>query len=153
MTTAVRPFRTARWGRWLSIVLAGALLLQGGPMRILVHAAGQAGADKTCQHHAQQEVCPRNPDGPCTCTHHDTQEPSSESGDSTGPVFEACDGGGANALSPSLSPLGWTPVATSHLGPRISENRYAHLHLSVSPQRVGDDVFRPPRTAPDVRLS
>lgn len=152
MITIFRPFQRARWGAWLALVLAGALML-GGPMRGLVLVAGQTVGEKMCRHHARQEVCPRNPDGPCTCMHHDTQDQSSESGESKGPVFEACDGGGANALSPSLSPLGWTPVATSRLGPRIFKNRYAQVAHSLSPQRVGDDVFHPPRTTLDVRLS
>lgn len=153
MTVATRPFQHAWWGQWLALVLAGALLLQGGPVRILVQAAGQAGAEKMCRHRAQQKVCPRNPDGPCTCTHRDTRGHSSESESPTVPAFEACDGGGAAALSPGMSPLAWTPVGTSRPRPHISDHRYAHCHASLSPQRVGDDVFRPPRTTPDVRLT
>jgi hypothetical protein len=150
---STRPFRRASWGQWLALVLAGAMLLQYGPVRVLVQVAGQVGAEKTCRHHAKQKVCPRNPDGPCTCTHHDTQDHSSKSGSPEGPVIEACDGKGPSTLSPSLSPLAWTPVATIRPAPRISTSAYAQFATSLSPQRVGDDVFRPPRTTPDVRLT
>jgi hypothetical protein len=153
MIIATRPFRHAWWGQGLALVLAGALLLQGGPVRVLVQAAGQAGANEPCRHHARQEVCPRNPDGPCTCTHHDTQDHSSESETPEGPAFEACNGADPGALSPGTSPLGWTPVRGSRPSPHIYIHRYAHRYSTLSPQRVGDDVFRPPRTTPDVRLA
>jgi len=153
MTTAARSFQRAQWGQWLVFVLAGALLLDG-PVRVLVQVAGQTVGEKVCRHHGHQEVCPRNPNGPCTCTHdHDPQSSTSDSESLSSPAFEACNGGGADALSLSLSPLAWTPVAPVRPAPRISTSAYARFASSLSPQRVGDDVFRPPRTTPDVRLT
>ncbi len=153
MSPGSLSFQLSRWGRGLALLLVGALLLQTGPLRGLVQSMQHTVVEKQCRHHANQEVCPRNPEGPCTCMHHDTQDRSSESESPVGPVFEACNGGGTDALSPSISPLGWTPVGSSRPAPHVTSTDYAHSYRSLSPQRVGDDVFRPPRTTPPVRVS
>lgn len=151
MLPGPHPFQRSRWERVLVLLLAGALLVQAGPLRVLVQSAQHRLAEKTCRHHAGREVCPRNPDGPCTCTHPDSGRRSSDSESPVGPVFEACNGGGADALGPSTSPLGWTSVVTSRPAPRVSEEGYAHIYQALSPQCLGSEVFRPPRTTPDLR--
>ena len=153
MRSGSLPFQLSRWARLVALVLAGTMLLQSGPVRLLVQSAGQTWAEKPCRHHAEQTVCPRNPDGPCTCTHHDSENTASNSDSPAGPAFEACDGGGATALSPSTSPLAWSPIGTIRPTPRVADNGYPSLSHALSPQRLGDEVFRPPRTTPPVRLT
>ncbi len=153
MRFGIYPFYLSPWARLLALGLAGTMLLQSGPVRVLVQSAGQTLAQKRCRHHTEQMVCPRNPDGPCTCTHDDSEGAGVDSESVTGATFEACNGGGAGALSPSISPLGWTPVGTNRPGPHVSENSYAPRYSSLSPQRVGNEIFHPPRTTPDVRLT
>lgn len=153
MKFGASPFRLSQWARLLALGLAGAMLLQSGPVRVFVQSAGQTLVEKPCRHHAEQMVCPRNPDGPCTCTHGDSEGAGADSESVAGASFEACNGDSAGALSPSISPLGWTLIGMNRPGPHVSENSYTPLRSSLSPQRVGDDIFRPPRTMPDVRLT
>ena len=52
------------WHQALVLVLALGMGLQGVPVESLLHAA-----DSSCVC-AEQNYCPRNPDGDCACPHH-----------------------------------------------------------------------------------
>ncbi len=139
MPAGLGAFRLPRWGRTLSVLLVGALLMQG-PVQGLMQAAYEAlGAHQQCAH-AQHDVCPRSPDGPCTCAH---TNPDTES---EGPVMRACHSG-SRVLAVVTVPRWQTPSApTAVPGPLVSETTLLPLSPLPPPQRLGDDIFRPPRT-------
>lgn len=147
MRSATQPFWVVRWGRPLVVLLIGALLIQSGPIRGLVQAVPATwGPQHQCAH-AAHDVCPRNPGGPCTCAHSDP--PASES---KGLVLRACNGG-SDALGPISVPRWQSSQATSVPAPRVSTDPLGEVHLPLSSQRFGNEVFRPPRTTPVLRLS
>jgi hypothetical protein len=145
MHHVLRTFRPRRWGRVLSVLLVGVLMMQG-PVQGLLQAAHEAWGTHSCAH-THHNVCPRNPDGPCTCAHSDPVDPEAE-----GPFLQACHGG-SDAEGPVPVPR-WQPVSSPALVPKP---HMAALTLSAPPaapppQRYGDDILRPPRTTPPVRL-
>jgi len=146
MGSGLRAFRLPRWGRALSVLVVGALLVQG-PIQGLVQAVQVTwGPQHQCAH-TFHDVCPRNPDGPCTCAHPEPGQSESE-----GPVIRACNGG-SDAVSPITLPQWQSTRADPVPSPRVSTGDLLGVHLSLSSQRLVDEVFRPPRTTPPVRLS
>lgn len=147
MRPELRAFRLSRWGRPLVVLLVGALLIQSGPVREIVQEAQVAwGSQHQCAH-ASHDVCPRNPDGACTCAH-----PEPVESESKGPIIRACNGG-SDAVSPITVPQ-WQSTPTAPVpSPRVSADDLQGIHLSLSSQRLVDEVFRPPRMTPLVRLS
>ena len=146
MHPALRTFRPRRWGRVLAVLLAGVLVMQG-PVQGLLQAVHEAAGSHQCAH-AHHDVCPRNPDGPCTCVHSAPADTEAE-----GPLLKACHGG-SDAQGPVPVPR-WQSFSPPALVP---EPHTAALTLSpppavVPPQRFGDEILRPPRTTSLVRLS
>ncbi|MCS4199194.1 hypothetical protein [Salinibacter ruber] len=140
MRSGLHTFRLPRWGRILSALVVGALLMQG-PVQGLLQAAHEALGTHQCAH-AQHDMCPRNPDGPCTCAHTDS-DTSPE-----GPIMRAChDGSQAPGAVPV--PRWQSPSApTAVPSPLTSETTRLALSPPPPPERLGDDIFRPPRTTP-----
>ncbi|WP_263809986.1 MULTISPECIES: hypothetical protein [Salinibacter] len=140
MRSGLRTFRLPRWGRILSALVVGALLMQG-PVQGLLQAAHEALGTHRCAH-AQHDMCPRNPDGPCTCAHTDS-DTSPE-----GPIMQACHSG-SEVLGPTPVPRWQSPSAPAAVpSPLTSETTLLALSPSPPPERLGDDIFRPPRTTP-----
>ena len=144
MRSGSLPFDPSRWARLLALVLAGTMLLQSGPVRLLVQQLRPAHAEHVCQRCANG-VCPRDPEAPCTCAH-------SEPAESDGVVLTTCDRDGAEALAPVV-PKWQSSEGPDAPSPRVAETEFSHLYPVLAPQRLGDDIFRPPRTTPLVRLS
>ena len=140
------PFRLSRWARLLALVLAGTMLLQSGPVRLLVQQIRPGHAEHVCQRCANG-VCPRDPEAPCTCAHSDSDESDAE-----GVVLKTCDGEAADALAPVV-PKWQSSDVEAPPSPRVTDTEFSHLYPPLSPQRLGDEIFRPPRTTPPVRLS
>ena len=140
MGSGLRAFRLPRWGRTLSVLVVGALLMQG-PVQGLLQAAHEAQGTHQCAH-AQHDMCPRNPDGPCTCAHPDP-DPGAE-----GPIMRACHSG-SEVLGPTPVPRWQSPSAPPAVpSPLTSETTLLALSPPPPPERLGDDIFRPPRTTP-----
>lgn len=138
MHSDVRPFHLSRWGRLLVLLLAGTVLLQGGPVQLLVEQARQT----LVRHHCSQCLqgfCPRNPDGPCTCDH------SSSTDSAEGLVLQACDGNHQAALSPAPSPKWLSVIEAAGPTPPLTDQQCGHLYSGLSSQCMGDDILRPPR--------
>lgn len=144
MLRSLRLHSGSRWARLLAVVLAGLVLGQVTPVQPLLSSVWPA-QECQCVHHG---VCPRNPEGPCTCDHSAPASDSGSTADPTatdGPVLKDCDGASPTALGVA-SPLkallvpGWKrPVPFHHLFDPSFRND------DLSPQRMGDEVFRPPR--------
>ncbi|MFB6229748.1 MAG: hypothetical protein ABEL04_01225 [Salinibacter sp.] len=139
-------FGGSRWGRLLVLALAGTLLLQSGPVQVLVQQARSVYTQQTCSRCAGG-VCPRTPDGDCSCTH---SEPAESGAD--GVVLKTCDRDRSEALAPVV-PKWQSSGTTDAPSPRVISTRLPHLYQSLLPQRLGDEIFRPPRTTPSVRLT
>lgn len=124
------------WSQLLVLVLAGGVLLQGLPLGTVVHHVWQAGETHQCAHHGG--VCPRNPDGSCTCDHGDAHDAAS-------PIIQSC----GEAHAPTVVRAGsfkWVPRANPlGLSPRVMERPRPPASVDLVPQRFGDEVFRPPR--------
>ena len=146
MTPGPSPFRLSRWARLLVLALAATMLLQSGPARLLVQQVRPGHAEHVCQR-CENGVCPRDPEAPCTCAHSD-----SEASDMEGVVLKTCDRDAAEALAPVV-PKWQSPEAPDAPSPRVTRTERSPLYSSLSSQRLGDEVFRPPRTTPPVRLS
>gem|GEM_PF-2789110 len=147
MTAGLRAFRPVRWGRLLVLLLAGALLVQSGPVSVLVQQMGLVQAPHTCQH-CENGICPRNPDASCVCS-----TPSPAPSDVDGPRLRHCDRDPSEAFALFATPK-WAPdTRMTPPAPRTSSAGYGHQDHALAPQRLGDEVFRPPRTTPPVRLS
>jgi hypothetical protein len=146
MRSGSLPFRLSRWARLGALMLAGAMLLQSGPVRLLVQQIRPAHVHHACPRCADG-VCPRTPESDCACTHSDSDESDTE-----GVVLKTCDGEGAEALAPVV-PKWQSSTTTSAPSPRVLDTERSHLDPSLSSQRLGDEIFRPPRTAPPVRLT
>lgn len=116
-------------------------------MQELVQRVHEAWGTQHCAHAHQQDVCPRNPDGPCTCVHSSPAEP-----DTDGPVLRACNGE-SDAVSTVSAPRWQSSDPPAVPAPPVSDDDLRSVPLSLSSQRLGDEVFRPPRTVPDARLT
>lgn len=137
-TSRIRRF--SRWGQLLALLLAGGVLMQGLPVQTILSHTQQAAAHSECECH-QRGVCPRNPDGSCTCSHSDPADSSAD-----GPVLQSCDGGHQTAPIPA-SPSKWLSVVEPPApSPRLSDRRQMPFYSGLSPRQVGDEVFRPPRS-------
>lgn len=121
-------------------VLVGALVGQGLPLHTMVQYVEKAAAQHECAC-AQQGVCPENSGGPCACDHSGSLDttaddasvlPSCRAGQPdknfVADVSKWIFNGGSAALLDSL-PISFGP----------------HFYLTLSPQRLGDEIFRPPR--------
>jgi len=118
-----------------------------GPAQGLVQVAYEAAGTHQCAH-AQHDVCPRNPDGPCTCAHTDPGDAKSD-----GPILRACHGG-SDAQGPLPVPRWQSPGAPAGVpGPHVSAVALWSPTLPLPPQPPVDEILRPPRTAPPLRLS
>lgn len=146
MTAGLHPFQSSRWRQLFVLLLTGAMLLQSGPVQFLVQQVHQVTVQDPCSHCANG-VCPRDTDGSCSCAH---SEPADSEWD--GVVLRSCDGDATEALAPVV-PKWRSSEATGPPTPRVSGTEYSHLYHPLSPQRLGDEVFRPPRTTPPVRLT
>ena len=145
MSSGLHPFQSARWGRLLVLALAGTMLLQAAPVQSILSVVRHA-QEHQCAHRG---VCPRNPDGPCPCDHSGSADTESRDG----PRLKACEGGHGGVLAPVTAPKWQSPETAGGPAPRVSGTEYSHLYQLLSSQRLGDEIFRPPRTTPPVRLT
>jgi len=146
MPPRIPSFGGSRWGRLLVLALAGTLLLQSGPVQVLVQQIRSVHTQQTCPRCASG-VCPRTPGSDCACTHSDSGESDTE-----GLVLKTCDRGAVEALAPVV-PKWQSSGTTDAPSPRVADTELPSLYLSLSPQRYGDEIFRPPRTTSPVRLT
>lgn len=124
------------WARGLALLLVGGMLWQSGPVQLLQrHAASHA---HTC-HHCTDGMCPRTPSEACTCT------ASAPAGASGALFVESCDHPGPTAPAPLLTTkwAGVVPARVPH--PREHTKQPVHRPCRLVPQRLGDEIFRPPR--------
>jgi hypothetical protein len=148
MATASVRHSTAVWHQALVLVLALGVGLQGVPVESLLHAV-----DSSCVC-AEQNYCPRNPDGDCACPHHshehghDEDAASSEStaapteGDRL--VLRSCDTAGPDARVGVATAKWLVPRVERALSPPVVERTRAAAEEAWAPQRIGDDIFHPP---------
>jgi len=122
----------------LSILLALVVGLQGLSLQAVVHAFHVAPQQQECTH--PKGFCPMNPGGPCECDHNDA---SSEAPNE--PTLRPCDGGDSDGVF-SPTPGVWLAASVDRIPlPRKSSVSRLVVPFSRSSQRMGDDVFRPPR--------
>lgn len=134
-----RPHSISVWTRLVALLLGGVLLFQAAPVQPVLQLVQHV--ECPCDH---EGICPRNPNGPCTCDHSSS---SSDAGMAVadGPVFQDCDGASQNAVntvSTIKALFGPTPEAPD---PSLRFNEPSFSSDALSPQRMGDDIFRPPR--------
>ena len=161
-TTSVRH-STAVWHQVLVLVLALGVGLQGVPIQSLV----QAVAPSTCVC-AEQGYCPRNPDGDCACSQHGHGHHGSESHASAGHgssshsstnalskssapdgsqlVLRSCDTAGPDARAGLAATKWFVPRTERALRPPVVERERSATAEAWAPQRVGVDIFHPPRS-------
>lgn len=134
----------SRWARGLALLLVAAVGLQGVPLQTLVQSAQHATAHHQCDH--PEGICPMNPDGPCTCDHGDTSSDATDE-----PVFTSCNSHDSS-VAPPPTRLMWVSDAGIQLPrPRPTSVDQRPRYSVLVSQRMGDDIFRPPRTAAERR--
>lgn len=131
--------RLAYWVQALSLVLALAIGVQGVPLQALVQSVQSPSPHHECSH--ARDYCPMNPNGPCQCNHTETGADGT-----TEPTFQACTGGGSTIISTAVWGKWLLEVGTGTPVPQKRPFTRRSTVSTLSPQRVGDDVFRPPRT-------
>jgi hypothetical protein len=139
--TAASPF-SSQWTRALALLLLAALGLQAAPVQPLVQHLRHGATHQHCSH--PEGVCPMNPDGPCTCDH--DAPPSTD-----GPVFEGCSSPHSSAIQLTTRLMLVFDHRLSLPAPRSQVIALVPRRPVLTSQRVGDDVFHPPRTQADER--
>lgn len=134
------PFSSSqlsRWGRVLALALVVVVTGQGMPLQSIVHSLQHDAAHHQCDH--SDGICPMNPNGPCTCDHS-----SDESTD--GPALQSCSSSQASAVAATLSRwIPWSRVQGP--APQMHVQSQAAVYTIRSSQRMGDEIFHPPRWA------
>ncbi len=126
----------SRAARALTLCLVLIVGLQSLPLQSFVHGLQDTPAHEECAH--PHDFCPMTASGECTCAHADASAPDE-------PTFRPCDGTEANASS-SITAGKWLFVTASLLpSPRVETTRRRPNVSSLTSQRTGADVFRPPR--------
>ena len=140
------------WHQALVLVLALGMGLQGVPVESLLHAA-----DSSCVC-AEQNYCPRNPDGDCACPHHghdrghggsaseseNTTTSASTPVDSDRLVLRSCDTTGPDARAGVAAAKWLVPRVERPLSPPVVETERVAADGERTSQRIGDDIFHPP---------
>jgi len=146
MRVSPASHRVSTWYRIGVLAVALVVGLQGAPVQKL--AEYMSPEPCVCE---EQGFCPRNPDGACACDHHghDDRAPSSrteaESGNAfDGPVLQSCETTSADVVT-FLSPIKWVVESSRVALPPSSSAPATPALRTVSSQRVGADIFRPPR--------
>lgn len=135
MFTASPPSRLSRWGQVLALAVAVVVGGQGVPIQSIVQSLQHGTAHHQCDH--PEGVCPMNPEGPCTCDH-SSETPTNE------PTLRSCGTGQADALLSTLTR--WLPLSrVQRPTPRLHVRSQAAVYTIRSSQRVGDEIFHPPR--------
>ena len=126
----------------------GVLCVQVMPLQSLHHVM-----PATMAHHDAQGFCPRNPDGPCVCEHHNHDGHSGEhvpeespSSDAPTLVFTAC---GAPVDAPLLLSSGLVKgVLSTGTSPVVPPrpDLWSGAADPLAPQRHRADIFRPPKS-------
>ena len=160
MTTASVRHSTAVWRQALVLVLALGVGLQGVPVESLLHAV-----DSSCVC-AEQNYCPRNPDGDCACPHHgheghgsathesaghasSSQNPADASSKTPVPdgdrlVLRSCDTTGPEARAGVAAAKWLLPRVERTLRRSVVETERVATDGERASQRIGDDIFHPP---------
>lgn len=134
-----RANHISRWAQSLALVLAGVVLLQSGPIQSVVHSIQSVQHECSCH---RDGICPRNPDGPCTCDHHSAP---ADADSSEGPVFRVCHDTQSDAVRTVVTPKRVFNREARGPIPPVFTHRRPVEYDELSPQRVGDDVFHPPQ--------
>ncbi|MFP4228551.1 MAG: hypothetical protein ACLFTE_06965 [Salinivenus sp.] len=144
MTTLARTDRISSWARGLALLLVLSVGVQGVPLQAVVQSVQHATAHHQCDH--PEGVCPMNPDGPCTCDHGDTTSDSTDE-----PVFTSCNSHDSS-VALTTTRLTWVAEPAPQLPRRHATTAAPRpRHSILVSQRVGDDIFRPPRTPAERR--
>jgi len=147
MRVLAAPHHVSTWSQVIVVGMALVIGMQGVPLQEL--ADHVLPTPCVCQ---ERGFCPRNPDGSCECNHHNHDERAagseseleSEEVPAQGPILQSCETSSPDAVT-SLSPAKW--VILSHRAPDPSSSSLSS-QVDVSAllsQRMGDDVFHPPR--------
>lgn len=135
MHTAATPL-SSRWIRALALLLVAVLGLQGVPLQSIVQSVQHGAAHQACSH--PDGVCPMTPEGPCSCNHDAPSSPDE-------PTVRNCSNSGPAAILslalPKRVPNAEAPIPA----PRSDRHVRTPHRLVLSSQRVGDDIFHPPR--------
>ena len=130
-------------GRAVAVLVVGVLLLQHAPLGLLAHRATGGAEHGGCT----ERVCYCGEDCSCAhCAHHDGEGDTTGRGAPVeGPVLGSCSG-------PVQGPAGVFIVSKSLLAPdgsaavgRPSPPAPVERCEAFAPQRVVDELFRPPR--------
>ena len=149
-TVYARRFSSV-WHQALALVLALGMGLQGVPVESLLHAV-----DSSCVC-AEQNYCPRNPDGDCACPHHghehgqeesttaaESATPSNTPADGDRVVLRSCDTTGPEARA-GVAAVKWLlPRVERTLRRSVVETERVATDGERASQRIGDDIFHPP---------
>lgn len=157
MTQAGPTNLALRWGQLFALVLTGAVFVQGTALEVSLQTLLESAPQPcVCE---ERGVCSRTPDGPCPCDRHHSSDPQAPSTggdrprgdlqssdiDGGSPSLEPCEGNqpGLNAGISPYTPL--VPIAAAVEPPALSESVYRNSPLGLTSQKVGGDIFRPPR--------
>jgi hypothetical protein len=148
------------WRQALVLVLALGVGVQGVPVESLLHAV-----DSSCVC-AEQNYCPRNPDGDCACPHHGHEghgsaiqesaghvpspsDPADASSKTPAPdgdrlVLRSCDMTGPEARAGVAAAKWLLPRVERMLRQPVVETERVATDGERASQRIGDDIFHPP---------
>ncbi len=126
----------------LSLLLILAVGVQGLPVHTFVQHIQSPHTHHECSH--SKGYCPTNPDGPCQCDHNSIDPPGE-------PTFQPCSDHSSTTALIASSPK-WRPLSTEQIPvPHAHPLDYSSTPVTRSSQRMGDDVFHPPRAQAHVR--
>lgn len=124
----------------MAFVLVAGLLGQGLSIATMVQYVEHGVTQHQCAC-AHQGVCPKNPGNPCACDHSGFGDTTAD----TQSVSTSCHDGQPNK-NVVADVQKWIHVRGSDaLVAPLSVSSSVHFYLELSPQRLGDEVFHPPR--------
>lgn len=143
------PHSGSKWTGLLALCLGGILLVQAAPVKSVLQFVQHA--ECQCAHVG---VCPRNPEGPCPCDHSSSADPTAATDAPTDgrPIVQECDGPSSNALGVMSTIKALFTPTLERPAPFLRPTDSSSASEDLSSQRVGDDVFHPPRATAAVRL-
>lgn len=159
MPPLTQTLRDPWCARLLVLLLVGALGAHVFPVEAVADHLGSAGdAHHECPHHDGEAAdgehgamclmtCPANPGEPCTCN--ERSAPDARTSD--GLLLRTCDSGDPGLQATPFSSKWLVEGAVDSItSPAPRAAAFGALFTDIAPQRMGDDIFRPPR---DLRAS
>ena len=154
MPPLTQTLRDPWCARLLVLLLVGALGMHMFPVEAVAdHLEQMSDPHHDCPHHDNEAdghehgamclmTCPANPGNPCTCE----ERSASDERTSDGLVLRTCDSEDPGLQATPFSSKWLVEGAVDSItSPAPRAAAFGAAHTDIAPQRMGDDIFRPPQ--------